>query len=113
MDLSLIPPGNYCYRVVDLKPGEVLSQDIDRFGRELREFSYNKGRKEILCPYWYRTEYGMVQCRYLNVETLDDDDPEAKSKALAHFGGEKAFEEANHPSLLYDEIKICGINEEE
>jgi len=112
MDPSLIPPGNYCYRIVDLKPGEALSQDIELFGRELREFPYAKGKKEVLCPYWQLTEYGMVRCRYLEVETLDEDDPEARSKALAHFGEEQALDEANQSSLLYDEIKVCGVNGE-
>ena len=55
----------------------------------------------------------MGYCRYLKVETLDEDAPEARPKALAHFGREQALQEANQAFLLYDEIKVCGVNEEE
>jgi hypothetical protein len=108
-EVSLIPPGEYCYRLIRKQPGEVLSQDYDRFGRDLREFSYNLEWKEVLCPYWFRTDYGMVRCDFLGVESLDDDNPDAKAEALCHFGSEAAFLKANHYSLLYDQIKICDL----
>ena len=39
-DATQIPPGENCYRVVELIEGEVLSEEIERFGKDLREFSY-------------------------------------------------------------------------
>ncbi len=112
-DTKEIPPGGFCYRVVSLKPGEVLSKDIDKFGKELREYPWHEGYKEVLCPYWRRTDYGMVRCEYMGVEELDEDDSEAWDKAIAHFGNKDAFLKANHPGYLYDEIKGCGIKEYE
>ena len=57
--------GNHCYRVVELEEGEELSHDIERFGKDLRGFSYRTGLKEVLCPYWQKTDYGVVRCEYL------------------------------------------------
>jgi hypothetical protein len=112
-DASLIPPGEFCYRLIRKQPGEVLSQDIDRFGRDLREFSYNLHWKEVLCPYWFHTDYGMVRCNFLGVESLDEDNPDAKAEAIRHFGSEAAFLKVNRYSLLSDEIKICNIKTDE
>jgi hypothetical protein len=105
-----IPHGSFCYRIVDLAPNEVLSTDIHRFGRDLREYSYRPGRKEVLCPYWYRTDYGMVRCQFLGVETLDEEDSAARDLAIAHFGSEAAFFASDDDRILADETKICGIH---
>lgn len=51
VDSSVIPPGEYCYRLVATTDGEVLVDDIERFGKDLREFSYGTEVKEVLCPY--------------------------------------------------------------
>lgn len=112
-DESVIPPGGFCYRVRKISPGEVLSSDIDRFGKDLREFSFGGGFKEILCPYWRRTDYGMVRCEFLGVEGLDER-AGAKIEALAHYGSEAAFSAANQsPDFLSDEIKICDVKDDE
>ena len=111
-DATQIPPGEYCYRVVELAEGEVLSKDIERFGKDLREFSYRPGLKEILCPYWRKTDFGMVCCDYLEQACLNEDEENALEKAIAHYGSREQFEANNKHSLLYDEIKICGISTE-
>ncbi|MEW5886822.1 MAG: hypothetical protein AB1735_09005 [Pseudomonadota bacterium] len=113
MDASLIPPGEYCYRVVKIREGEILSKDINKFGRELREFSYNGAYKEVLCPYWNRTEYGTVRCDFLDKEFVDDEDSNAIGKIIAHFGSSDAPEKFGRSWALSDEIKICGVREDE
>jgi hypothetical protein len=112
-DTTVIPPGGYCYRVVRLRPNEILSEDVERFKKNLREYLFTPGWKEVLCPYWLRTDYGMVRCDFLEVESLDEDDPNAMEKALKHFSSEDAFRKANRYSLLYDEIKICDVRIDE
>jgi len=111
-DASVIPSGDFCYQVVELAEGEVLSKEIERFGIDLREFPYRPGLKEVLCPYWQKTDYGMVRCDYLEQECLDEDDETALENAIAHYGSREQFDAINKHSLLYDEIKVCGIREE-
>jgi hypothetical protein len=112
-DDSVIPAGDYCYQLVPLVEGEVLSDDIERFGKDLREYRFNQYDKEVLCPYWQRTDYGMIVCEYLGVQNLDEDDPTARDRAIAHFGSVEAMSQACGSAFLQDEIKICGINVEE
>jgi len=83
---KLIPQGSFCYSIVDLEEGEILDSDAARFGKDLREFAYGPGRKEVLCPYWRKTNYGMVRCEYLNVESLLEDEAEAYDLAIQHYG---------------------------
>ncbi len=109
-DTAAIPKGGHCYHLVRLRPGESLSRKTTRFGQNLREYPYGEGWKTVLCPYWQLTGYGMVQCDYLKVESLDENDPDARDKAIRHFGSEELVERADTPSFLYDEMKICGIN---
>ena len=109
-DTSLIPAGEYCYRLVKIQPGEILSRDVDRYGKDLREFSYNDRYKCILCPYWRRTDYGTVICKYLEKEIIDTDDGEARKKIESRFGVSNAFDKFHTNFLLADEIKICGVN---
>ena len=110
-DAALIPAGTYCYRVEPIAPDEVLVLDIERFGKDLREFSWHPGYKEVLCPYWRRTDYGMVRCEFLGVEGLDEMGG-ARALALIHYGTEEAFQAANQsPHFLADEVKICGVRE--
>ena len=33
----LIPVGQFCYRIEEIAPGEVLSRELDRYGRDLRD----------------------------------------------------------------------------
>ena len=110
-DASLIPSGEYCYRVVEIQDGEVLRSDIDRHGKDLREYAYSiEGYKCVLCPYWNRTDYGTVRCDYLEKEIIDGMDDSAKEKIQKHFGIEDATEKFGWGSLLEDEIKICDVN---
>lgn len=111
-DISKIPSGGFCYSVVELQEGEVLCLDLERFGKELREYIYRHDTKEVLCPYWHKTDYGMVRCDYLCVESLMEDEVGAREKAILYYGSEARLEEADDHSLIYDEIKICGINED-
>ncbi len=113
MDASLIPPGGYCYRVIKIKDGEVLSREIEKFGRELREYHYGGNYKEVLCPYWQRTEYGTVRCNFLDLEFIDDEDEKAHEKIVSHFGAPDAPDRFGRSWALPDEIKICGIREDE
>jgi hypothetical protein len=108
MDASLIPSGEYCYRVVKIREGEILSRDLEKFGRELREARYHGEYKRVLCPYWQSTEYGTVRCDFLDREFIDDTE-----KILAHFGGQDAPSRFEYFLVLPDEIKICGIREDE
>jgi hypothetical protein len=112
-DTAAIPKGGFCYRVVRLRPGELLSKEIARFGKDLREYSHHGDWKEVLCPYWHRTDYGMVRCDYLESEGLDENDRGAMEKAIRHFGSEELLWKAHRYSLLYDEIKVCGVKEDE
>lgn len=113
MDDSVIPPGDHCYRVVKIREGEILNGDINQFGKELREYRYHGNYKEVLCPYWQRTDYGTVRCNFLDKEVVDDEDLEAREKIMKHFGISNPGEKFDFSWALPDEIKICGINEDE
>jgi hypothetical protein len=112
-DRSLIPPGGLCYQVVDLEPGETLSDDWDRFGLDLREFKYGERAKQVLCPYWTKTHHGTVRCEWLDLEVHDDNADFETSRALsrAHFGEVEVYRRVKYSLLLSDEIKICDINQ--
>jgi hypothetical protein len=113
-DETLIPPGGLCYQVVDLEPGEVLSDDWERFGQDQREFKFGKTAKQVLCPYWFKTSHGTVRCERLDVEVYDDNGDFELTRALAkaHFGEDEVWQHVQFSFLLSDEIKICDINED-
>lgn len=113
MNISLIPPGGFCYRIAKIRNGEVVSKDIAKFGKELREYRYRGNYKEILCPYWQRTEYGTVRCNFLDKEFIDDEDDKAQEKIAEHFAISGANKNYGYSWALSDEIKICGISEYE
>lgn len=108
-DESVIPEGEYCYRVAPLAEGEVLVVDAERFGKDLREAGYTKGTKRILCPYWQKTEYGTVRCDFLDVDACDGIDDKTRARIVAHFGSEDAVDRIRRDWALPDEIKVCGI----
>lgn len=111
-DVSPIPPGLYCYRVVPREPGDVFAEGALRYGMELREYAWGHDRKQVACPHWWRTEYGTVQCRLLDFECADELDPEFKAKIEQHFGC--SYQETKLWICdLADEIKVCEINMEE
>ncbi|MBK6651926.1 MAG: hypothetical protein IPG42_20895 [Betaproteobacteria bacterium] len=62
----LIPSGRFCYRLEPITPGEVMANDLERYGKDLREHSYGGGMKQVLCPYWIRTDHGTVRCEKMN-----------------------------------------------
>lgn len=88
-----------------------MANDIDRYGKDLREFSFHRGQKAVLCPYWIRTNHGTVRCEKMNVEVFDDEsDPKgAVLKATAHFGADKVHALVRHSHWLPDELKICDM----
>ena len=113
---SRIPPGEHCYRVYPLREGEVLVDDLARFGRDLREFLYRPGFKQVLCPYWQRTDYGTVRCHFTEKEVLDEE-MQSYEEALAllapRLGSQQKAREFPRGWALPDEIKICGVNQDE
>ncbi len=113
LDKSVIPPGGYCYRVEALLANEHLDNDIRRYGRDLRIFSYRPGSKSILCPYWWKTAYGTTVCRYLGKETFDASEDLDMELVHRFFGNTDPFNLFVQDWALPDEIKICGIHEEE
>ncbi|MBI5063241.1 MAG: hypothetical protein HZB87_07210 [Desulfatitalea sp.] len=113
MDTSVIPLGRYCYHVVKIKNGEVLRRDVEAFGRNLREYHYHGSYKEKLCPYWQRTEYGTVRCNFLDREFVDEEDDRALEKIAAHSASPEASGRFERSWALSDEIKICGLHEDE
>ena len=113
MDDSVIPQGSFCYRVEKIRDGESLSEDVARFGKELREYRYHGNFKEVLCPYWKRTDYGTVRCNFLDKEVIDDEDAKAQEKVMKYFGISDASKKFVVSWALSDEIKICGVREDE
>lgn len=114
-DLSRIPPGEFCYRIYPLREGEILVDDPMRFGKDLREFSYRPGFKEVLCPYWQRTDYGTVRCHFTEKEVLDEEThsyEEAVALLAARLESWQKAREFLRGWALPDEIKICGVNED-
>lgn len=66
-----------------------------------------------LCPYWQKTDYGMIRCNYMGLEDLNEFDIiEAQKLAIAHYGSEEAYLNAGYGSALHDEQKICDVNME-
>ena len=112
-DKSVIPPGEFCYRVVPLGAGESISDDIERFGRDLREFRYHGAYKEVLCPYWHRTEQDTVRCEYLDKEYYDDSYPKQAAGIKCQTPGTGHSARLEYSWEILDEIKICGINDQE
>ena len=51
---------------------------------------YNRTYKQVLCPYWQRTEYGTVRCDFLGREFIDDEDAGAIEKIINHFKSAEA-----------------------
>ena len=109
---ALIPYGEYCYSVEVLGPGESLSNDVDRYGFDLREFRYHNDRKAILCPYWRRTSHGTVRCEKLLREVFAERESfeVERMKAAAHFGEKSVGRSVGYSYELADEIKVCNIN---
>ena len=110
-DESVIPTGPFCYSIVPIVEGEILSDDIERFGKELREFRYHGDTKEVLCPYWRRTDYGTVICDFLHKEVYDEENEDARALIEAKFGKSEPGDKIGHSWALPDELKICGIHD--
>lgn len=89
-DESLIPPGPYCY-------------------------TYDSKGKYILCPYWDKIEGAPEQangfCHFLNKGDIEI----GKDAVLIDMDTEEITphdELPFNPSLLWDQVKECGINDD-
>lgn len=112
IDTNLIPIGEDCFRLVLIKPGESLSRDLERFGKDLRQYNFDGVYKQVLCPYWQRTNYGTVRCLATGYEEVFEDDCNAHSIIKQLFNVAYPYEVFVGGGAFYDECKICGINEE-
>lgn len=112
-DESIIPKGEFCYSIKRIQPGEVLCEDIERFGKDLREYRYHQDWKEILCPYWRLTDYGTVICDFLDIEVVFEDDWDAREKIKLYLETTGETKVIGHDCLLSDQVKICDINADE
>ncbi|HET8701900.1 MAG TPA: hypothetical protein VFL97_09570, partial [Nitrococcus sp.] len=73
------------------------------------------GYKEVLCPYWQRTENGTIRCVFTDLEVLDDESQDAEeslSLLATHLGSKERANAFPRNWALADEIKVCGINED-
>ena len=111
-DPTKIPPGEDCYRLYPIREGEVLSNNSEEYGNNLREFSFLGNYKQVLCPYWEKTDYGTVKCLFLNQEYFDENSENSFSLLSAKIGEELA-ENFPRDNDLIEEIKICGINNDQ
>ncbi|NCT68126.1 MAG: hypothetical protein GXC76_10890 [Rhodanobacteraceae bacterium] len=94
-----IPRGGFCYDTEHVAANPATG-----------EAEYWVPHYDRRCPYWRRTDHATVCCDYLGVEHVDDTISRYRDILAAHFGSnEEADKHVGH-SLLYDEIKICGIN---
>lgn len=101
---SPIPHGEYCYRVIS-DPGHEPEGPY--------EVWFHRPAIAVRCPYWRRTDHATVCCDFLRVEHADEDESGYHDIIETYFGGkEEASKRVGH-SLLYDEIKICGVNTDE
>lgn len=65
------------------------------------------------CPYWHRTSHATVRCEFLGAVHADEDADNYRARIEAHSGSAQAARAAVGRSLLYDEIKTCGINNDD
>ena len=91
------------------RPGEVLDNDVRRFGMELRQYTFGGNYKSVLCPFWEQTEYGIVRCRHTGIISLDDT-AGCLERVIAHYGSYDAFRVLRKSATLYDEEKCCDIH---
>jgi hypothetical protein len=68
------------------------------------------------CPFWQRSDHGLVYCRLRQLGSLTDEagerSDEQRRKALAHFGTQDAVDAADQVGLLWDQVKCCGISDD-
>lgn len=91
-DTSLIPVGPYCYTNLRQDPDDpdVIHTD--------------------LCPYWHKTESGLVICLFTGDVEIDNDEVSYR-EAMRRFKTEEVAEKIiGKTSLLWDQVKECGIN---
>jgi hypothetical protein len=100
-DPACIPRGQFCYDTEHVPANPQTGEReywIQHFDRR--------------CPYWRRTDHATVCCDFLRVEHLDEKENNIHASIEAHFGSEEEAKNRVGRSLLYDEFKICGINDE-
>lgn len=111
-DPSLIPQGRYCYRWVNLTPGETAPSAGSEFGRLQREGEgYHPTVKQVLCPYLEASGYGTVRCLFLGLEVLrwGNEPEDVAPRMLARFGTAEAAHWFEEDNLLGDRVKVCGV----
>ena len=110
-DPSLIPPGRYCYRWVDVAPSEVVPEAGPEFGRLQRECTgFNPSVKQVLCPYHERSGYGTARCLFLGKEVAFEFFRDSIApKVAARFGAQDAVDWFEEDWELWDMFKVCGV----
>ncbi len=96
---QLIPKGGYCYDGI-----EVIGSDSSTPVIKIR-----------LCPYWKRKKINGVEvnwCEFLDQGGMPNEEIDFQ-KLIEHYGSEDGVYDNLPLSLLFDQIKCCGENEEE
>jgi hypothetical protein len=97
-DTSAIPRGHYCYTVKEIVRDE-------KFGYRMIQ---------NVCPYFGYKDFGGVDqpfCSFLEKGSLSNSTNDEDFKKLAiHFGSEEAVFNGLPLSLLWDQVKECGEN---
>jgi hypothetical protein len=75
--------------------------------------SYLRG---VACPFYVSSDHGMVYCRLKQLGSLTAEAGERsdaiRQRALDHFGSEEAVDAANQVDMLWDQCKVCGVNDD-
>lgn len=99
LDKEKIPHGDYCYS--DLK---IVEDPV---------FGFRS--KHVACPYWRRRKINgvdVVWCDFLNSGGMLNEDFDM-SKLIEHYGSEDNTFKKLPLSLLFDQVKECGENNDE
>ena len=102
--INKIPYGYYCY---------TFRKEIRNDNGELIGFDINR------CPYWKvkklkNSEIEYYHCKYLNENDMGNLSDEEYHKILNYFGNdENKVNDFFKLWLLWDQVKECGINEDE
>jgi hypothetical protein len=115
---------DHCFRKLELTPDVVATleragnafTDFEKFVPENAHYCYKglgwSGQyyELVSCPFWQRSNHGVVYCRLLQKGSVIDDSEAEYKKALAHFGTEDAVEAARELWLVWDQVKACDVN---
>lgn len=113
---TAIPPGGFCYRVLPRTADEVLEVPGSWFGDRERETGFvGPDLKRRLCPFWTETPHGTVRCEWLGMEQVTQRISQEAALALiaGQFRPGPSCRNVQNGNWLPDEIKICGVNEDD